>query len=79
MISMSQLLFRNNFIVFFVFGLYLHSVTGFLKPMQYSVLVILLILVELGVAAFIFFDKSWKDVGFFLLSVFGFKIIYLLI
>ncbi|XP_022772443.1 tobamovirus multiplication protein 2A-like [Durio zibethinus] len=27
----------------------------------YSVLVILLILVELGCAAFIFFDKSWKD------------------
>ncbi|KAK3016768.1 hypothetical protein RJ639_006441 [Escallonia herrerae] len=27
----------------------------------YSVLVILLILVELGFAAFIFFDKSWKD------------------
>ncbi|CAK9148380.1 unnamed protein product [Ilex paraguariensis] len=34
---------------------------GFLKAMQYSVLVILLILVELGCAAFIFFDKSWKD------------------
>ncbi|KAK2985046.1 hypothetical protein RJ640_016966 [Escallonia rubra] len=30
-------------------------------PTQYSVLVILLILVELGFAAFIFFDKSWKD------------------
>ncbi|KAL3645581.1 Tobamovirus multiplication protein 2A [Castilleja foliolosa] len=27
----------------------------------YSVLVILLILVELGLAAFIFFDKSWKE------------------
>ncbi|XP_022738161.1 tobamovirus multiplication protein 2A-like [Durio zibethinus] len=27
----------------------------------YSVLVILLILVELGCAAFIYFDKSWKD------------------
>ncbi|CAN6547204.1 unnamed protein product [Malus baccata var. baccata] len=27
----------------------------------YSVLVILLILVELGAAAFIFFDKSWED------------------
>lgn len=27
----------------------------------YSLLVILLILVELGCAAFIFFDKSWKD------------------
>ncbi|MBA0611367.1 hypothetical protein Godav_012062 [Gossypium davidsonii] len=27
----------------------------------YSVLVILLILVELGCAAFIFFDKNWKD------------------
>ncbi|XP_021289500.1 tobamovirus multiplication protein 2A [Herrania umbratica] len=27
----------------------------------YSVLVMLLILVELGCAAFIFFDKSWKD------------------
>ncbi|XP_061951601.1 tobamovirus multiplication protein 2A-like [Populus nigra] len=28
----------------------------------YSVLIILLILVELGCAAFIFFDKSWKEV-----------------
>ncbi|XP_031268450.1 tobamovirus multiplication protein 2A-like [Pistacia vera] len=27
----------------------------------YSILVILLILVELGCAAFLFFDKSWKD------------------
>lgn len=31
--------------------------------MKYSVLLILLILVELAAAAFIFFDKSWKDVG----------------
>ncbi|KAG4390870.1 hypothetical protein GLYMA_05G070266v4 [Glycine max] len=29
----------------------------------YSVLVLLLILVELGCAAFIFFDKSWKEVS----------------
>ncbi|KAG5592628.1 hypothetical protein H5410_043142 [Solanum commersonii] len=28
---------------------------------QYSVLIFLLILVELGAAGFIFFDKSWKD------------------
>ncbi|KAL4570526.1 hypothetical protein LXL04_026182 [Taraxacum kok-saghyz] len=28
---------------------------------QYSLLLILLILVEVGCAAFIFFDKSWKD------------------
>lgn len=31
--------------------------------MQYSVLLILLILLQVGAAAFIFFDKSWKDVG----------------
>ncbi|KAG5523966.1 hypothetical protein RHGRI_030837 [Rhododendron griersonianum] len=34
---------------------------GFLKSTQYAVLVVLLILVELACAAFIFFDKSWKD------------------
>lgn len=33
-----------------------------LKLIQYAVLVILLILVELGLAAFIFFDKSWREV-----------------
>ncbi|KHN21027.1 hypothetical protein glysoja_034149 [Glycine soja] len=33
----------------------------FLNPTKYSVLVLLLILVELGCAAFIFFDKSWKE------------------
>uniref|UniRef100_A0A2P2KH72 Uncharacterized protein MANES_17G019600 n=1 Tax=Rhizophora mucronata TaxID=61149 RepID=A0A2P2KH72_RHIMU len=31
----------------------------------YSVLIILLILVELGCAAFIFFDKRWKQVSFY--------------
>ena len=40
---------------------YTRLVYGFLKVIQYSVLVILLILVELGCAAFIFFDKSWVD------------------
>ncbi|KAK6146417.1 hypothetical protein DH2020_020286 [Rehmannia glutinosa] len=35
--------------------------SGFLKMVKFSVLVILLILVELGLAAFIFFDKSWKE------------------
>ncbi|KAG8374635.1 hypothetical protein BUALT_Bualt10G0016500 [Buddleja alternifolia] len=34
---------------------------GFLKLIKYSVLLILLILLELGTAAFIFFDKSWKE------------------
>ncbi|GFZ15427.1 tobamovirus multiplication 2A [Actinidia rufa] len=34
---------------------------GFLKSKQYAVLVVLLILVELACAAFIFFDKSWKE------------------
>lgn len=36
---------------------------SFLNPTKYSVLVLLLILVELGCAAFIFFDKSWKEVS----------------
>ncbi|KAL8119482.1 hypothetical protein AgCh_016851 [Apium graveolens] len=31
--------------------------------MKYSVLLILVILVELAASAFIFFDESWKDVG----------------
>jgi hypothetical protein len=30
---------------------------------KYSFLVLLLILVEAGAAAFIFFDHSWKDVS----------------
>ncbi|KAF1874596.1 hypothetical protein Lal_00030025 [Lupinus albus] len=34
---------------------------GFLKAIKYAVLVVLLILAELGCAAFIFFDKSWKE------------------
>ncbi|KAJ1386552.1 hypothetical protein SESBI_40701 [Sesbania bispinosa] len=33
----------------------------FLKSTKYSILVALLILVELGCAAFIFFDKNWKE------------------
>ncbi|OIW21512.1 hypothetical protein TanjilG_05490 [Lupinus angustifolius] len=33
----------------------------FLKPAKYAVLVVLLILAELGCAAFVFFDKSWKE------------------
>lgn len=46
--------------------------TGFLKMTQYAVLVIVLILVELGCAAFIFFDKSWEDVSVMLIvSVVG--------
>lgn len=36
---------------------------SFLKPIKYSALVVLLILAELGCAAFIFFDKSWKEVS----------------
>ncbi|KAF1873571.1 hypothetical protein Lal_00027609 [Lupinus albus] len=35
-------------------------IISFLKSTKYSVLVVLLILVELGCAAFIFFDKSWQ-------------------
>lgn len=35
---------------------------------QYSMLIFLLILVELGAAGFIFFDKSWKDVSVFSLT-----------
>lgn len=35
----------------------------FLKWTKYSILVALLILVELGCAAFLFFDKSWKQVS----------------
>lgn len=38
-------------------------IVGFLKMIKYSLLVVLLILVELGLAAFIFFDKSWKEVS----------------
>ncbi|RVX00180.1 hypothetical protein CK203_026699 [Vitis vinifera] len=37
------------------------------------VLVILLILIELGCAAFIFFDKSWEDVSVMLIVVLNFK------
>lgn len=37
---------------------------------QYSVLVILLIAIDVGCAAFIFFDKSWKDVGILIASIF---------
>lgn len=40
-------------------------VIKFLKPIKYSILVALLILVELGCAAFIFFDKNWKEVSKF--------------
>ncbi|GKE37294.1 hypothetical protein Tco_1460699 [Tanacetum coccineum] len=42
----------------FLFG-YLWIV-DFLKEPQYSVLLIIFILVEVGCAAFIFFDKSWR-------------------
>ncbi|KAG8382473.1 hypothetical protein BUALT_Bualt05G0080900 [Buddleja alternifolia] len=34
---------------------------AFLNMVKYSVVVILLILVELGFASFIFFDNSWKQ------------------
>jgi len=34
-----------------------------LNPTKYSFLVVLLILLELGCAAFIFFDKNWKEVS----------------
>lgn len=44
-------------------------VVGFLKSLQFSVLVILLILAELGCAAFIFFDKSWKEVSNLVLQI----------
>lgn len=36
---------------------------SFLKWTKYSILVALLILVELGCAAYLFFDKSWKEVS----------------
>ncbi|KAL2322936.1 hypothetical protein Fmac_027315 [Flemingia macrophylla] len=36
-------------------------VISFFNSTKYSALVLLLILVELGCAAFIFFDKSWKE------------------
>ena len=48
---------------------YTRLVYGFLKVIRYSVLVILLILVELGCAAFIFFDKSWEEVSFLLIVI----------
>jgi len=38
-------------------------IVNFLKWTKYSILVALLILVELGCAAFLFFDKSWKEVS----------------
>lgn len=38
-------------------------IVSFLKWTKYSILVALLILVELGCAAFLFFDKSWKEVS----------------
>lgn len=47
----------------FYFGFLLLVIFDFLKSMQYSVLVLLLILVEIGCAAFIFFDKTWEDVS----------------
>ncbi|GMN30755.1 hypothetical protein TIFTF001_002945 [Ficus carica] len=45
----------------FYFGFLLLVIFGFLKSTQYLVLVLLLILAELGCAAFIFFDKTWED------------------
>lgn len=44
--------------------LYFFVTIGILKIIKYSVLLILLILVELGLSAFMFFDKSWKEVSF---------------
>lgn len=49
------------------------SIIVSLKSVQYSLLLFLLILVELGVAAFIFFDKSWKEVGIRITNVFCFR------
>ncbi|KAF8412823.1 hypothetical protein HHK36_000794 [Tetracentron sinense] len=43
------------------FRMYLFSFCININKRYYSVLVILLILAELGCAAFIFFDHSWKD------------------
>lgn len=51
--------------------IYLISIiSSFLNSTKYSILVVLLILVELGCAAFIYFDKSWETVS----CVLSFKI-----
>lgn len=63
-----------QFVLFFFFPC-LIRMHGFLNSRQYSVLVFLLILVEGGCAAFIFFDSSWKDVSVILLT-FVFKMLY---
>lgn len=54
---------QNNLVVVQNFLLIVDTpkMIEFLKIIKFSILVILLILVELGVAAFIFFDKSWME------------------
>ncbi|MBA0826836.1 hypothetical protein Goarm_011656 [Gossypium armourianum] len=60
---------RGGSLCYLLFWLYWSCNTEFMlldlciliSCLMYSVLVILLILVELGCAAFIFFDKNWKD------------------
>lgn len=67
-----QSLILSAYVMLFIYFLLLVVslvLVGFLKSLQFSVLVILLILAELGCAAFIFFDKSWKEVSNLVLQI----------